>query len=111
MFHEIPKVIDFQATHLKATGDFILQELFRDFLEEAPYIINQAISAFQALMGRNFQATRAQVPEEYMPQTAADKTPVSYTHLDVYKRQDQSSKLSLKWYERHLIPFSVSFQI
>lgn len=50
------------------------QELFRDFLEEAPYIINQAISAFQALMGRNFQATRAQVPEEYMPQTAADKT-------------------------------------
>ena len=25
MFHEIPKIIDFQATHLKATGDFIFQ--------------------------------------------------------------------------------------
>ena len=25
MFHEIPKIMDFQATHLKATGDFIFQ--------------------------------------------------------------------------------------
>ena len=50
------------------------QQLYQDFLEEAPYIIQQAICAFQDLMDRDFQVTRVQIPEEYMPQTAADKT-------------------------------------
>lgn len=49
------------------------QELFRDFFAEAPYIIGQAICAFQALMGRNFQVTCVQVPEEYAPQIGSDK--------------------------------------
>ncbi|MBM6926890.1 DNA primase family protein [Pseudoflavonifractor phocaeensis] len=49
------------------------QELFQDFFAEAPYIIEQAICAFQALMDRNFQVTCVQVPEEYSPQIGSDK--------------------------------------
>lgn len=49
------------------------QELFRDFIAEASYIIGQAICAFQALMHRNFQVTHAQVPKEYLPQIGNDK--------------------------------------
>ena len=50
------------------------QGLHWDFLEESPYIIAQAIDAFQALMQRNFQVTRARVPEAYLPQIGDDKT-------------------------------------
>lgn len=50
------------------------QQLYQDFLEEASYIIQQAIYAFHDLMDQDFQVTSVQIPEEYMPQTAADKT-------------------------------------
>jgi len=44
------------------------QELYKDLLDEAPYIIIQALNAYRALEDRNFQVTRAAIPEELAPQ-------------------------------------------
>lgn len=41
--------------------------LYKSLLEEAPYIIHEAISAYRDLFNRGFQVTRAEVPEEFQP--------------------------------------------
>lgn len=39
--------------------------LYKELLKEAPYIVGEAIKAFQQLMNRNFQITHSRIPEEY----------------------------------------------
>ena len=43
------------------------QQLYQALLSEAPYIVREALIAFQYLADRNFQVTRAEIPEEYQP--------------------------------------------
>lgn len=43
------------------------QQLYQSLLSEAPYIVRESLIAFQDLADRNFQVTRAEIPEEYQP--------------------------------------------
>ena len=43
------------------------QQLYQSLLSEAPYIVREALIAFQDLADRNFQVARAEIPEEYQP--------------------------------------------
>ena len=45
----------------------MVQHLYRRFLEEMPYIIQEAIAAFDVLQERNFQVTKVDIPQEYQP--------------------------------------------
>lgn len=44
------------------------QELYKKLLQEAPYIVKQALEAYQELAQNNFQVVRAEIPPEYAPQ-------------------------------------------
>ena len=44
------------------------QELYRDLLEEAPYIVGEAIQAYYRLEQNNFEVMQVPVPKEYAPQ-------------------------------------------
>lgn len=44
------------------------QELYRDMLAEAPYIVREAIQAYYRLEENNFELAQVPVPEEYAPQ-------------------------------------------
>lgn len=46
------------------------QELYRDLLDEAPYIIGEAIQAYHRLEQNRFELVRVPVPEEYAPRDA-----------------------------------------
>ena len=48
------------------------QQLYKSLLEEAPYIIAQAIKAYRDLAARNFMVTTTRIPEEYEPQEASE---------------------------------------
>lgn len=52
------------------------QQLYADLLNETPYILGQAITAFQALKARNFQLTQVDVPEEYRTETYVEEDPI-----------------------------------
>lgn len=43
------------------------QQLYLSLLDEAPYIIREALIAFQDLAKRNFQVTQVEIPERYQP--------------------------------------------
>lgn len=43
------------------------QQLYQALLSEAPYIVREALIAFQDLADRNFQVTRVEIFEEYQP--------------------------------------------
>lgn len=44
------------------------QQFFQNLLDEAPYIVREALVAFRALVERNFQVTRTELPPQYAPQ-------------------------------------------
>ena len=46
------------------------QGLHKDLLDEAPYIVGEAIEAYYRLEQNNFKLTRVPLPEEYAPQDA-----------------------------------------
>lgn len=46
----------------------MIHPLYKELLKESPYIIREAIGAFENLASNNFQATRAEVPLEYQLQ-------------------------------------------
>lgn len=46
------------------------QELYRDLLDEAPYIVGEAIEAYYRLERNGFELTRVPIPEKYAPQDA-----------------------------------------
>lgn len=46
------------------------QALYLDLLNEAPYIIGQAIQSYYRLERNNFELTQVPLPQEYMPQDA-----------------------------------------
>ena len=48
------------------------QQLYKSLLEEAPYIVAQAIKAYRDLAARNFVVTTTRIPEEYEPQEASE---------------------------------------
>lgn len=48
------------------------QALYLDLLNEAPYIIGQAIQSYYRLERNNFELTQVPLPQEYMPQDARD---------------------------------------
>lgn len=48
------------------------QELYKDLLDEAPYIIGEAIESYYRLEQNNFELTRVPPPKEYAPQDARD---------------------------------------
>lgn len=43
------------------------QQLYLSLLDEAPYIVREALIAFQDLVERNFQVTQVEIPEAYQP--------------------------------------------
>lgn len=45
-----------------------VQDFYQVLLEEAPYIVHEAIVAYQDLIARNYELTRVAVPKEYQPQ-------------------------------------------
>lgn len=47
-------------------GEKVL-EFYQKLLDEAPYIVHEAIFAYSDLVNRNFELTRAEVPIEYRP--------------------------------------------
>lgn len=47
-------------------------QLYKQLLDEAPYIVAQAIQAYQALIRRNFVVTRVPLPAQYAPQDSRD---------------------------------------
>lgn len=48
------------------------QTLYLDLLNEAPYIIGQAIQSYYRLERNNFELTQVPLPQEYVPQDARD---------------------------------------
>lgn len=44
------------------------QALYKQLLAEAPYIVGQALKAYEDLVQNNFQVMRAEIPPEYAPQ-------------------------------------------
>lgn len=46
------------------------QALYLDLLNEAPYIVGQAIQSYYRLERNNFKLTQVPLPQEYMPQDA-----------------------------------------
>ncbi len=46
------------------------QQLYQQLLNEAPYIVGQAIKAYRELQNRNFNVTRVEIPPEYELQDA-----------------------------------------
>lgn len=44
------------------------QQLYKELLAEAPYIIREAIGVFQKLAQRNFNVTRSVLPDEFQPE-------------------------------------------
>lgn len=46
------------------------QELYKDLLDEAPYIVGEAIEAYYRLEQNGFELTRVPIPAEYAPQDA-----------------------------------------
>lgn len=57
-------IIPFENT---VTSEERIFKLYEKFLEEAPYIVRQAIDAYRDLAARNFQVTRSEVPTIYQP--------------------------------------------
>lgn len=45
-----------------------IPDFYLKLLEEAPYIVHEAISAYQNLASRNYELTRAEVPQMYQAQ-------------------------------------------
>lgn len=43
------------------------QELYKDLLEEAPYIVREALAEYRELERNNFQLARSELPPELMP--------------------------------------------
>lgn len=43
-------------------------DFYKKLLDEAPYIVHEAILAYQDLVDRNYELTRAEVPQVYSPQ-------------------------------------------
>lgn len=56
--------------------ELMRQQLYDDLVNETPYILGQAISAFQTLKARNFQLTRADIPEEYRTESYVGEDPI-----------------------------------
>lgn len=46
----------------------MIQHLYKELLREAPYIVREAIAAFEALADRNYQITRSEIPAEFQPE-------------------------------------------
>ena len=55
------------ANPVKNMSDAVV-DLYKHFLEEAPYIVHEACLAYQDLANRNWVPTRVPVPDEYAPQ-------------------------------------------
>ncbi|MCD8216619.1 MAG: phage/plasmid primase, P4 family [Clostridiales bacterium] len=49
-----------------------IPQLYKLLLEESPYIVAEAIRAYQVLMQNNFIVTRTEIPPEYAPQDSRE---------------------------------------
>lgn len=49
------------------------QQLYKDFLKEKDYIVLEAIKAYRNLLSNNFQVTKVELPEAYLPQEGRQK--------------------------------------
>ncbi len=45
-----------------------IQDFYQLLLDEAPYIVHEAIDAYQALVTQNYELTRSEIPQEYQTQ-------------------------------------------
>lgn len=70
------------------------RQLYKDLLEEAPYIIGQAIDAYYDLEANNFQITRACLPQELQPQDARERHNAVARFTEQYCCYDPDSETS-----------------
>ena len=73
----------------------MIHHLYKELLQEAPYIIHEAIDAFEALAARNYRVTRSEIPEEFQPEdgrrAARDITKFIQTCCEFSTEQETSS--------------------
>lgn len=62
------------------------QALYKKLLDEAPYIVGQALEAYENLVANNFQVTRSEVPPEYAPQESRQEVQQALNFLEQHCR-------------------------
>ena len=64
------------------SGQQTEQALYKKLLDEAPYIVGQALEAYEGLAKNNFQVTRSEVPPEYAPQESRQEVQQALTFFE-----------------------------
>lgn len=62
------------------------QALYKKLLDEAPYIVGQALDAYEKLVRNNFQVTRSEIPPEYAPQEGQQEVQQALDFLEQHCR-------------------------
>lgn len=62
------------------------QALYKKLLDEAPYIVGQALDAYENLVRNNFQVTRSEIPPEYAPQEGQQDVQQALNFLEQHCR-------------------------
>ena len=60
------------------------QALYKKLLNEAPYIVRQALNAYEDLMLKNFEVTRSEIPPQYAPQEGRQEAKQAIEFLESY---------------------------